>query len=78
MKLKEDHKFQVGDKFLCNGTDLITILEVDPKMDTVGFEVDFTANPNRPNRIDARYRDRFIEALNSEKLYYDKKENHVG
>lgn len=71
MKLKADHKFQVGDKFLCNDTDLITILEIGEEHDTVGFEVDFTANPNRPNRIDARYRDRFIEALNAEELYFD-------
>jgi hypothetical protein len=74
MKLKSDYQFKVGDEFLCNGTDIVRVLEVDTRKDTVGFEVEFTANPNRPNRIDARYRDRLIEALNLEEmhLYYDK------
>lgn len=69
MKLKADHQFEVGEKFLCNGTDIVEILEIDEKMDTVGYRIEFP-DPKRPDRIDARYRDRLIEALNAEKLYF--------
>lgn len=70
MKLKSDYQFEVGDEFLCNGTDIVRILEVDETHGTVGFEIEFP-DPKRPNRIDARYRDRLIEALNAEELYFD-------
>lgn len=69
MKLKEDHQFKVGDKFLLNDSDILEILEIDEKMDTIGFSIEFP-DPKRPDRIDARYRDRLIEALNAEKLYF--------
>jgi len=70
MKLKSDYQFAVGDSFLCNGNDIVRILEVDTEHDIVGYEIEYH-DPKRPNRVDARYRDRLIEALNAEEVYFD-------
>jgi hypothetical protein len=54
-----DHKFKVGEEFNCDGH-IITVTQIDEEHDVVGYLIQ---HPDKPDRLDSRYRDRLIVAL---------------
>lgn len=57
--MDKTHQFNLGNTFQC-GDYTLRIISIDHDHDVIGYLI---TSPGREDRTDARYRDRFIEAL---------------